>query len=82
MNENLNKICRICTNNLENETISLFQHDELFNIQLCEKLSSVSNLKVCNYFNNFSNKKINNLISRLQQMIFYLIIYVRIVRNP
>lgn len=47
MNEKLNKICRICTNSLENEQISLFQHDDVFNIQLCEKLSSVSNLKVC-----------------------------------
>lgn len=55
MSEKLSKICRICTNNLENETISLFQHDEVAEIQLCEKLSYVSNLKVCNY--NFFDEK-------------------------
>lgn len=49
MSENLNKICRICTNSLENETISLFQHDEVAEMQLCDKLSYVSNLKVCTF---------------------------------
>lgn len=49
MSEQFNKICRICTNSLENETISLFQHDEVANIPLCEKLYYVSNLKVCNF---------------------------------
>lgn len=56
MNENLTKICRICTNYVENEPISLFQNDEQCNIQICEKLSLVSTLKVRNL--NFLKKNI------------------------